>query len=102
MSGRITINDRETNMGKSKKDKNVEIGYAADADRDDPISASDFIKEDEAEAEHTASPSATMRVEIDVDVNGITAGQVLTVDVDNKFYSGLVQQGLAHVLKDED
>ena len=40
-------------------------------------------------------PERYMRIRITVNVNGHRAGDPITVERDNKFYAGLVRQGLA-------
>lgn len=44
-------------------------------------------------------PDRYMRVIISVNVNGHRAGDPITVERDNEFYSGLVRQGLAREVK---
>ncbi len=62
--------------------------------------------DDEPSREETAAKieavAAMTRIEIDVSVNGLPAGQKLTVSTDHPFYAGLLEQKMAHVIKEDE
>lgn len=59
--------------------------------------------EEEARIEYVEQPPAAMtRIMVDVAVNGLPAGQRLTVASDHPFYAGLLKQKMAHVLTDAE
>lgn len=89
-----------------------EVASAPSFDTDDlPGETEDYLpaddeqsREEQAEAvvrEAEASVAMT-RIQIDVAVNGLPAGQKLTVDEDHPYYASLIKQKMAHVLTDDE
>lgn len=56
----------------------------------------------EEQAAQVEQQAEMIRIQIDVAVNGLPSGQKLTVPSDHEYYTGLVDQKLAHVIEEED
>lgn len=83
--------NREGNMG--KKNKRAEAA-------DEQVEREEPAAEEKREAAEKVEREAEMvSMVLDVSVNGIPAGQKLTVEKGSKLYS-FVEQGLAHVEDD--
>lgn len=56
----------------------------------------------EEQAAQVEAVAAMTRIQIDVSVNGLPEGQKLTVDPNHPFYAGLIEQKMAHVIKEDE
>jgi hypothetical protein len=94
-----TSAESKARRAKAREEALAEDKAVEDASREEIAAA----VEEEARIEYVEQPPTPMtRIEIDVAVNGLPAGQRLTVSADHPFYAGLLAQKMAHVVEEDE